>query len=587
MIKQSERMMYMALDGIYLSSLIDEIKGIIIDCRVDKVTQPEKDEIILSFKKNRKVYKLLISSSSNYPRIHFTDFNKENPAQAPMFCMVLRKYLNTATVLNVRQIDSDRLLVIDFKSSDELGFDSIYSLIIEIMGRHSNISLVRTRDNLIMDSIKHITADINSFRVLYTGVEYIYPPSSTKLDAFNFSYDEFYNYLTTKDIQFTEKFFTGTFTGISSNLSSELVYRYSKENTHFDLEHAKNIYEFTIDMFKNTLGNPFLASYAQNGKLKDFHCVELTSLKDCDYERYDSPSKLIENFYFQKDKYDRLNAKSADLQKIVNNNINRCDKKIKILSETLNECETKSSYKLYGELLTANIYSLKKGDKFANVVNYYNENGEYIKIKLDENKTPSENVQYYYKKYNKFKKSEEMALIQMALAENELQYLHSVLTNIFNVESYNEIEDIKNELIETDYITFKKHNKGKKAKPTKPMHFISSEGIDIYVGRNNIQNDFLTLKLANKNDIWLHTKDIPGSHVIIKNAGNISETTLLEAGNLSAFYSKSKNSSSVPVDYTEVKNVKKPSGAKPGMVIYSTNKTMYITPTESTLKRIE
>ena len=577
----------MALDGIYLSSLIDEIKDIIIDCRVDKVTQPEKDEIILSFKKNRKVYKLLISSSSNYPRIHFTDFNKENPAQAPMFCMVLRKYLNTASVLDIRQIDSDRLLVIDFKSSDELGFDSVYSLIIEIMGRHSNISLVRIRDNLIMDSIKHITADINSFRVLYTGVEYIYPPSSTKLDAFNFSYDEFYKYVTTKDIQFTEKFFTGTFTGISSNLSSELVYRYSKGNTNFDLEHAKNIYDFTLNMFKNTLNNAFLASYAINGKLKDFHCIELTSLGDCEYKKYDSPSKLIENFYFQKDKHDRLNAKSADLQKIVNNNIDRCNKKLKILSETLNECDTKGSYKLHGELLTANIYSLKKGDKVAEVVNYYSENAECVKIKLDENKTPSENIQYYYKKYTKFKKSEEMALIQIHLAESELQYLNSVLTNILNVESYNEIEDIRNELIETGYITFKKLGKGKKAKPTKPMHFISSEGVDIYVGRNNLQNDFLTLKFANKNDIWLHTKDIPGSHVIIKNSGSISETTLLEAGNLSAFYSKSKNSSSVPVDYTEVKNVKKPSGSKPGMVIYSTNKTIYITPSESSLKRVE
>lgn len=579
----------MALDGIYLSSLIKEIKDIIIDCRVDKVTQPEKDEIILSFKKNRKVYKLLISSSSNYPRIHFTDFNKQNPAQAPMFCMVLRKYLNTATVLDVRQINSDRLVVIDFKSSDELGFDSVYSLIIEIMGRHSNISLVRTRDNLIMDSIKHVSADVNSYRVLYTGIEYIYPPASTKLDAFNFSYDEFCKYLTHKEIQFTEKFFTATFTGISSNLSSELFYRYSTKNTDFDLDHAKNIYDFTVTIFKNMPENIFLASYAMNGILKDFHSIKLTSLKDFDCEKYDSPSKLIESFYFRKDKHDRLNSKSSNLQKIVNNNINRCDKKIKILNKTLNECKTKGAYKLHGELLTANIYSLKKGDKFANIINYYSENSEYIKIKLDEQKTPSQNIQYYFKKYNKFKKAEEMALVQMNLTENELQYLHSVLTNILNVENYNEIEDIKNELIETDYIAFKKHNKGKnkKAKPTKPMHFISSEGIDIYVGRNNIQNDFLTLKLANKNDIWLHTKDIPGSHVIIKNFGDIPESTLLEAGNLSAFYSKSQNSSSVPVDYTQVRNVKKPSGAKPGMVIYSTNKTMYITPRESTLKRIE
>ena len=583
----------MALDGIYLSSLIEEIKDIIIDCRVDKVTQPEKDEIILSFKKNRKIYKLLISSSSNYPRIHFTDFNKENPIQAPKFCMVLRKYLNTATVLDIKQLNSDRLLVIDFKSSDELGFDSVYSLIIEIMGRHSNISLVRTRDNLIMDSIKHVSADVNTYRVLYTGVEYIYPPASTKLNPFNFEYDEFYKYLINKDIPFTEKFFTGTFTGISSNLSSELVYRYYSENTDFDLEHAKNIYDFTISIFKKLHNNIFLASYAMNDKLKDFHCIKLTSLKDCDFEEFESPSKLIETFYFRKDNHDRLNSKSSNLQKIVNNNINRCDKKIRILNATLNDCKTKGTYKLQGELLTANIYSLKKGDKFASLVNYYSENDEYIKIKLDENKTPSQNVQYYYKKYNKFKIAEEMALIQMDLTENELKYLHSVLTNILNVEHYSGIEDIKNELIETDYIASKRLNKGnnhkksKKAKPTKPMHFISSEGIDIYVGRNNIQNDFLTLKFANKNDTWLHTKDIPGSHVIIKNIGDIPETTLLEAGNLSAFYSKSQNSSSVPVDYTQVRNVKKPSGAKPGMVIYTTNKTLYITPIESTLERIE
>ena len=580
-------MIYMALDGIYLSSLIEEIKDIIIDCRVDKVTQPEKDEIILSFKKNRKVYKLLISSSSNYPRIHFTDFNKQNPIQAPKFCMVLRKYLNTATLLDVRQLNSDRLLVIDFKSSDELGFDSVYSLIIEIMGRHSNISLVRTRDNIIMDSIKHVSSDVNSYRVLYTGVEYIYPPASTKLDVFNCEFDEFYEYITAKDIPFTEKFFTGSFTGISSNLSSEILHRYYAENTDFDLAHAKNIYAFTINMFKNIHDNIFLASYSINGVLKDFHSVELTSLKDYEYEKYDSPSKLIEDFYFRKDKHDRLNAKSSNLQKIVNNNINRCDKKVKILNQTLKDCKTKGIYKLNGELLTANIYSLKKGDKVASLINYYSENSEYVQIKLDEQKTPSQNIQYYYKKYNKFKIAEEMALIQMNLTKNELNYLHSVLTNIINVENYNGIEDIKNELIETEYITVKKHNKAKKAKPTKPMHFISSDGIDIYVGRNNIQNDLLTLKLANKSDMWLHTKDIPGSHVIIKTIDNIPETTLLEAGNLSAFYSKSQNSSSVPVDYTQVRNVKKPSGAKPGMVIYTTNKTIYVTPIESTLERVD
>ena len=250
---------------------------------------------------------------------------------------------------------------------------------------------------------------------------------------------------------------------------------------------------------------------------------------------------------------------------------------MKVLEKTLKECEAKEDYRIKGELLTSYIYGFKKGDKDVSVLNYYSENEEYLKISLDENKTPSENIQFYFKKYNKLKNAEEASINQLSINEDELNYLNSVLTSLETADNYADIEEIKKELIETGYVRFRKEKNKNKIKTNKPLHFISSDGIDIYVGKNNIQNDYLTLKFAEKTDTWLHTKIIPGSHVIIKGK-NIPESTLLEAATLAAFYSKGKNSTKVPVDYTLVKNVKKPSGAKPGMVIYSTNKTLYIDP---------
>lgn len=580
----------MALDGIYLHSLINEIKATILNCRVDKINQPEKDEIILNFKVNRKNKRLLISASSNYSRINFIDEAKENPSQPPIFCMILRKYLNTATLINVRQIDSDRIVILDFESTDEIGFNSVYSLVVEIMGRHSNITLVRQRDGLIMDCIKHISSEVNTFRVLYPGTAYVYPPKSEKLNAFNLSCEEFEKI--TKE-KYSEKaldsnFFSSTITGVSKYLSQEIFYRITTEKVDFSKENLREIFKFTSEFFKDIMNNNLsLASYAENGSPKDYHCVKLTKLiaEDYNVKEFSSPSELVETYYFQKDKIDRLNARSYDLQRIVNNNLERNHKKIAILKATLKECEDKQKYNLYGELIISNIYALKKGDKVAEVLNYYSEDSSYITIPLNENKTPAENAQSYFKKYNKLKKSEENASVQIKLAEEEDLYLQSVLTNILNVDNYTEINDIKNELIETGYITFRKSAKDKKVKESKPLHFISSDGFDIYVGKNNIQNDYLTLKFASKNDLWFHTKNIPGSHVIVKANGEVPETTLLEAATLAAFYSKAKNSSKVPVDYTEIKNIRKMSGAKPGMVIYYTNKTIYATPEELNLKQ--
>jgi predicted ribosome quality control (RQC) complex YloA/Tae2 family protein len=578
----------MALDGIFLHSLVSELKEYILNAKIDKVNQPEKDEVILTIRGMRTTKKLLLSASSNYPRIHFTDSTKQNPMQPPMFCMVLRKYLIGARIINIKQIDGDRLLVMDVESSDELGFNSLYSLIIEIMGRHSNITLVRQRDNQIMDSIKHITPDINSYRSLYPGISYTYPPASQKLNPLNFCEQDLKSFITLNIVEFKDTMFSQIFSGVSLPVSKEIFYRLTLKDVSINAESLHQIYYFLIEFFNVIAENKYdFATYNDDASPKDFHCIELLSLSDYSKKSFTSASELLEGFYFQKDKIDRLNNKSADLQKLLNNNLDRCLKKEEVLNKTLLDCEEKDKYRISGELLTANIYSIKKGEKTAKVLNYYSENPEeYVSIKLDENKTPSENIQYYFKKYTKMKKSEEGSLVQLESNELEIKYLQSVLTNIKNCESYEEIEEIRLELVETGYIKFKKELKNKKVKVSKPLHFLSSDNIDIYVGKNNIQNDNLTLKFADKNDTWMHTKDIPGSHVIIKHIGDIPEKTLEEAAILAAFHSKAKDSSKVPVDYTIVKNVKKPSGSKPGMVIYTTNKTIYVTPYELSLKKV-
>lgn len=553
----------MALDGIFLRGIVNELKNSIINGKVDKINQPEQDEIIIFIRNNSKNIKLLISSSPVYPKIHITDINKENPIKAPMFCMVLRKYLKGGKILGIEQIGSDRIIKLTFSNTDELGFNSIYNLYVEIMGRHSNITLVRDRDNMIMDSIKHITPDINRVRTLLPMLNFVFPPKSDKLDPYNSSSAELSDFIKDNNILNDSFIFSSCFTGVSTPLSKELYIRY-KDN-------ISGVFQFFKDLDNK---NSFYL-YKKLGKFKDFSPASLSYMESFEEVVYSSPSKLISDFYLNKDKNDRLNSKSSNLQKIVNTNIERCEKKIKILKDNLEKAKNKDTYKLKGELLTANIYSLKEGMDKIKLTNYYNENEE-IEIKLNIQKSPSHNIQDYYKKYNKLKSTEKMSRIQLDLSEEELKYLNSVLTNILNCDTYKEIDEIKKELEETGYIKFRGGKKGKET-PAKPMHYKSSEGIDIYVGKNNIQNDYLTLKFADKNDTWLHTKDIPGSHVIIKSK-EVSHVTLNEAAVLAAFYSKARTSSKVPVDYTLVKNVKKPNGAKPGMVIYTTNSTVYVTP---------
>ncbi|WP_270474649.1 Rqc2 family fibronectin-binding protein [Clostridium cochlearium] len=573
----------MALDGIFLYTTLEELKNTILNSKISKINQPEKDEIIFSLKKDKDSYKLLISASSVYPRIHLTNINKKNPMKPPMFCMVLRKYLSNSKITSIYQLQLDRVVFIDFQGKDELGFEKTYTLIIEIMGRHSNISLVEKNNYIILDSIKHITPEINSIRTLLPGLKFILPPESNKLNPLNYTYENFEKFILENNIKLNNTFISKVFMGVSNQLSKEII---NSLNTELSLENLKNIYK-EIELFFNKVNNKDFSFFItlEDNNLKDFFPINLPSLEEDNKKYFSSPSKTLEYYYSEKDKRDRLNNKSSSLLKLVNNNLERCHKKMELLKDNLEKCKKADKYRIYGELLTANIYNIKQGDESIDVVNYYSEDSEIINIKLDPTKTPSANIQNYFKRYSKLKKSKEYSLEQIKITEDEILYLNSVLTNIKNTEDYASIEEIKKELMDAHYLKFKKNVRKKETK-SKPMHFISSEGIHIYVGKNNIENDYLTLKFADKRDLWFHTKDIPGSHVILKTLGDFTEKTLNEAANLAAFYSKGRDSSKVPVDYTEVKNVHKPNGAKPGMVIYEKNKTIFITPEKPSLEKL-
>lgn len=576
-------MILLALDGIFLYTTLEELKNTILNSKISKINQPEKDEIIFSLKKDKDSYKLLISASSVYPRIHLTNINKKNPMKPPMFCMVLRKYLSNSKITSIYQLQLDRVVFIDFQGKDELGFEKTYTLIIEIMGRHSNISLVEKNNYIILDSIKHITPEINSIRTLLPGLKFILPPESNKLNPLNYTYENFEKFILENNIKLNNTFISKVFMGVSNQLSKEII---NSLNTELSLENLKNIYK-EIELFFNKVNNKDFSFFItlEDNNLKDFFPINLPSLEEDNKKYFSSPSKTLEYYYSEKDKSDRLNNKSSSLLKLVNNNLERCHKKMELLKDNLEKCKKAYKYRIYGELLTANIYNIKQGDESIDVVNYYSEDSEIINIKLDPTKTPSANIQNYFKRYSKLKKSKEYSLEQIKITEDEILYLNSVLTNIKNTEDYASIEEIKKELMDAHYLKFKKNVRKKETK-SKPMHFISSEGIHIYVGKNNIENDYLTLKFADKRDLWFHTKDIPGSHIILKTLGDFTEKTLNEAANLAAFYSKGRDSSKVPVDYTEVKNVHKPNGAKPGMVIYEKNKTIFITPEKPSLEKL-
>lgn len=575
----------MSFDGFVTRSVTEELTKTILGGKIDKVYQPEKDEIIFLIRTKHGSFRLLMSASPSNPRIHLTSIKRENPMTPPMLCMLMRKHLCGGVITKISQISFDRIIRIDVESRDELGDICTRSVICEIMGRHSNIILTDA-NNKIMDSAKHIDFTVSAVRQVLPGLIYENPPSQDKLAAYDISSPDLLSEIDALlDDAPLDKFLVSKVMGMSPLLAREIVYTFC-QNTRL-LKGEADCAAFvvhTIDYFKNLCTNNFTPSLVTDIIEKRpiaFSCVRLSQYENgTKIENISSISQVIDAYYEKRSNREHMNRRSSALQKLVSNNIERCEKKLVLHQENLENSKKRDRYKIFGDLITANIYRIKYGMKSITVENYYSERGEEIEIPLKEDISPSQNAQRYYKKYTKAKTTEQYATEQIKLAQDEKFYLESVLEALENIETIAELNEIKTELENGGYIPKTKGNSKKSQAKSQPLKFISKDGYEILVGRNNRQNDELTLKTAYSTDIWFHTKNIPGSHTIVrtKGVGDAPDTTLMQAAKIAAYYSKAKNSSQVPVDYTTVKNVKKPNGAKPGMVIYDHYNTVYVLP---------
>lgn len=586
----------MAFDGLVIHSISDELSSKLVGGKIDKIYQPENDEIVLHIRNNKENFKLVLSASSSNPRIYLSaSYKKENPMNAPMFCMLLRKYIQGGNIVSISQVGFERIIKITIESLDELKSKTNKDLIIEVMGRHSNIILTHENDKIV-DSIKRIPPSISRVRQILPGITYDLPPAQDKLNPLeSISIDSFKCIL--KDFNGAiSKAIYSKFLGISPTVSKEICSRskldMSMLSSDLNDESFDTLYKEFINIMqdvKNANYNPCLAMDPSIDKFLDFSCINLSIFNNLKVVHNESISSIVESFYATKDSKERINQRASDFKKSISIKLDRLYNKLKKQELELKESDNAIKYKIKGELITSYIYIVEKGMKFVEVQNFYDENCSTIKIELNPNLTPSENAQKYFKKYTKLKHAKKEISAQVEISLEEINYLENIMLSIDNCDNLAELNDIKEELQNLGYMRGKvKSKKEKDGLTTKPNEFLSSDGFTILVGKNNKQNDFLTLRVANNDDLWMHTKNIPGSHVIIKSDGNkIPESTIFEGAMLAAFFSKSKMSSQVPVDYTLKKNVKKPNASKPGMVIYETNSTIYVTPTEELVVKLK
>lgn len=588
----------MALDGLVIHSIVDELSSKLLGGKIDKIQQPENDELVLYIRNNKDNFKLILSSSASNPRVYIaSNYKKENPIKAPMLCMLFRKHIQGGNIIGITQVGFERIIKISVESFDELKEKTTKDIIIEIMGRHSNIILTHSNDNTIIDSAKRIPTSVSRARQILPGLTYSLPPQQDKLNPLDSITDKvFINTLKSFDGPIFKAIYS-KFLGISPTISKEICFRADideKLSTNdLSSEDFNSLYKEFTALFSDIRNNnysPCIVVDEKIDKVIDFSCINLTLFNNLSYINEASISTVIENYYRTKDMKDRIHQRSSDLKKSISIKLDRLYNKLSKQKEELLESEHADEYKVKGELLTAYIYMLEKGMDSIEVANFYDPSYENVTIKLKNNLTPSENAQKYFKKYNKMKNAKKEITHQIELSNEEINYLENIILSIENCENLAELQDIREELIRLGYAKNQGKNKIKKetALTTKPHEFISSEGFKILVGKNNKQNDHLTLRLADNDDIWMHTKNIPGSHVIIKCAGHeVSDETIFEGAMLAAYFSKSKMSAQVPVDYTKKKNVKKPSGSKPGMVIYETNSTVYVTPQEEMVAKLK
>ncbi len=584
----------MAFDGIVVHAVSHELDKVLKDGKIDKIHQPEKDTVTISVRTRNGAYKLLLCANPSCARVHLMSGNMENPSSPPMFCMLMRKHLGGGRITAVEQPEFERIIRIHIESYDEMGYISEKQLICEIMGKYSNIILVN-KDMKIIDSAYHIDFTVSSVRQILPGLIYTLPPKQDKQNPLTADKDEVKARLASSDVPLFKQLMD-SFSGISPLMAREAVYRAAghtditgSEATGEQIDKTAYIFAKMIDNTKSGVYTPTIAAERESGKLLDFNALSVTQFEAlADTAEFETVNEAAEAFYLKKSSMHSLKQKSGDLMKFVNNNIERCQKKLQIENETLEKAKGKDKYKIYGDLITANIYRISQGMKYIECENFYSQDGETVKIPLIDDLTPSKNAQRYYKKYTKEKTAEEETKKQKELNLREIDYLESIKEAIELAESGAEISLIRDELTEQGYLKNRGGKKQKKKPLPTPMHFVSDDGYDIYVGKNNTQNDYVTLKLSRSTDIWFHTKSIHGSHAIIKtsNAMEVPDRTYLQAASLAAYYSKARSSKSVPVDYTEVKNVKKPSGAKPGMVIYVNYNTLYVDPDEELVKKL-
>lgn len=575
----------MPFDGVALGFLARELADQLVGGRVDKATQPERDEINLSIRSKGANRLLLISASAGCPRAHLTKSKKTSPLEPPMLCMLLRKHVVGSRVSAVRQVGGDRILEIEFEGSDELGDRSVRTLLCEFMGKHSNVMLLGAGGK-ILECVHRVTEEISRVREVLPGLFYERPPAQDKLP-----YDNLTAVALSKRLSECSgplaKALAGVVSGIAAPTAREIALRVTgDEEARLDqldiLDASGRIADFLNNL--PSLAAPAVL-LAEDGTPLELAAFPFLGLRGLERRPFPTLSEAMDAFFEARDQSDRIKQKSASLHRVLKNNAERCEKKLALQLEALEGSQRMEEYRVMGELITASAHMISKGAKQASLPNYYDPEMALTNIPLDEKLSPAQNAQRYFKLYQKARSAKTLAAEQTEKTKEELNYLEGQLENLRKCETEAELNEIREELEKLGYVRAN-HNRRqmKKLPPSQPLHFVSSAGVDILVGKNNLQNDELT-QSARPNETWLHTKDIPGSHVIVISEG-ADEATLREAAMLAAYYSKASSSSNVPVDYTLKRYVKKPGGAKPGFVIYTHQRTLYVTPTQEAVAAI-
>ncbi|TDL35094.1 fibronectin/fibrinogen-binding protein [Jeotgalibacillus sp. S-D1] len=568
----------MSFDGLFTRAMTNELHQALDGGRISRIHQPFKNELLFVIRAKGKNHKLLISAHPTYSRIQLTNEQYDNPSEPPMFCMLLRKHLEGAIIESIYQKEMERIIIFEVRGRNEIGDVSYKQLIVEIMGRHSNITLVDKERKMILDSIKHLSPAVNRARTIMPGAPFEWPPKQDKLNPFATDKDTFLQQIDWNSGR-TDKQLVDRFSGLSPLFAKDVAARAG-------LLTKEAVSTSFFQLIENLRQHMYQPSFIQHEGKDYYYLMPLEQFPGAKMTHFSTLSLMLDRYFFGKAERDRVKQQGHDLERFIRNERDKNLSKIKKLDKTLEQANNGDKFQLHGELLTANLFAVKKGMKEIQVQNYYDENNETVVISLDPRKSPSENAQRYFTKYQKAKNAIIAVEHEIDKAKEEVVYFEQLLQQL-EAASTSDIEEIREELAEEGYIKAKitKKKKPKAAKP-KLEEYESSTGTLILVGKNNKQNDFLTNRLAARDDLWFHTKDIPGSHVVIKEQDPSNET-ILEAASIAAYYSKARASSSVPVDYTRIRHVKKPSGAKPGYVIYDHQETVFVTPTEDLILKLK